>query len=612
MKSIEPLRPYTKKRLRTLLSLSETAKLPTLVVVANVFDNGNETAYLELAFRNSRNKYCGLHIEKSQLHRPATVRDLLLSKDAALPTDGEAATAVVVKALSMPPKLSWTISDRTGWSKRFDAFVMNNRVIGDLGDGKANSAPRILSPSGAVNAASSRFKSSGSLKEWKRKIAGEAKYSSTLTLGLAVGFSAPLLKVVGHPNFLVVIHGESKIGKSAAAVALGSVIGIGREADLQNWNGTDNGLLQKASEFNDLPMVNNGIESQKLKGKQLSEFLDYMTYALGDGKEKARHSSWGGSDGTWHTIGFVTSELSFSDIAALAASQRKGGAEARAYDVPAAKTSERTIFNRPPVDTPKQEAERNEWLRKRTSAIYENCALHHGVAFKPCIEYLIKQGQEKVCAEVKADMEVFSNAVKGKIPMDGGEQLHHAARNFSFVYAGGIQAVKANILPLSEIEVRNRIRDCFVRGLRTVAAPGDHTAKALDQLTKGIERTEALIASGEIAGEFATEEDTKRTSAWVPPMPTFKVKTTLFTSWFDNEELAWKAAMRWLDEQGLLEVRDPALSRAKGFTLDSVRSNRKLNGADVQCVVFKDPRPTLVALAAEKEEAARKRLKSSA
>ena len=123
---------------------------------------------------------------------------------------------------------------------------------------------------------------------------------------------------------------------------------MGSEGDLPNWNITSSALPEITQYFNDLPLILNGLESTKLKEKELREFLRSVTYILGDGVDTVRHSSWteatgAGSPGKWRTIGLVTSEDSFDAIAARVNEQRKGGEQARAIDVPAAKVGNNTI-----------------------------------------------------------------------------------------------------------------------------------------------------------------------------------------------------------------------------------------------------------------------------
>jgi hypothetical protein len=71
-------------------------------------------------------------------------------------------------------------------------------------------------------------------------------------LVLAAAFAAPLVRVSGLQNFGINLFGRSKVGKTTALLAGASVIGIGTERDLPNWNSTSNAFLETARGFNDL------------------------------------------------------------------------------------------------------------------------------------------------------------------------------------------------------------------------------------------------------------------------------------------------------------------------------------------------------------------------
>ena len=54
-----------------------------------------------------------------------------------------------------------------------------------------------------------------------------------------------------------------------------------------------------------------------------------------------------------------------------------------------------------------------------------------------------------------------------------------------------------------------------------------------------------------------------------------------------------KATLRWLCEKDLLEVDDREVAFAKGFTIDTVRHTRRIQGKSCASIVFRDPRPDL-------------------
>ena len=70
---------------------------------------------------------------------------------------------------------------------------------------------------------------------------------------------------------MMVVDGDGKVGKSTAALAVGTVLGFGGETHLPTWNITGAALPERAQCFNHLPLVLNGLESMKMKEGELSD-----------------------------------------------------------------------------------------------------------------------------------------------------------------------------------------------------------------------------------------------------------------------------------------------------------------------------------------------------
>ena len=437
-----------------------------------------------------------------------------------------------------------------------------------------------------------QFAESGDLESWKTRVAKVARRSSAVTLALSAAFAAPLLAILDWPTFMIVLNGDSKTGKTTAVLAGATVIGIGDELKLPNWNIKDAALPEIAQCFNDLPLILNGLETKKMSNKDLRDFLKSVTYILGDGVDTVRHSSWvpanrSGGPGKWRTIAVVTSELSFDEIAARVGEERMGGERARAIDVPAIKPNHNTIIDWFPKDAPESPAERALWTRKQVEALREACAQHHGVALEPYIEHLMKQDPILLRAEIEKARDAFVVAVSSN---STSEVLNHAAKNFGIIYAGGVQAVKAKLLPLSEAALLERLKACFMRSVKSAADRPDPMARGLTMLSRGLQDTIVRAKSEEIAKVFSASTPNGAEGG----RATFTVHAAdLFGTWFGDDAAAMKASLRWLCEKNLLEVDDRDAALAKGFTVDTVRHTRRIQGKSCASIVFRDPRPDL-------------------
>lgn len=585
------VKPIRKKCLRRLLGLSKCDRLPDVAKIAHVSDLRSGAAFFEIAFRSEAGERKSLRVPKELVcHHPNQTRDLLTRYDAALPRDREELRNLLLSLGGQDAPNWWSIAPAFGWYGNGARFVLADCVLGKNGDGKSRPSPKLLPPeAGARTARSGRI---GDLESWKREVAGVARWSSSVALALSAAFAAPLLRLIDWPNFMIVLHGPGKVGKSTAALAGASVIGIGLEQDLPNWNVTSAALQEIAPRFNDQLMVLNGLESTKSKAGDLREFLQTVTYVLGDGVGTLRHSSWSpGSSGdlpaAWRSIAFVTSEVSFDEIARRAGDSRLDGERARAINVSATGAHDGTIIDFFPKSAASAE-ERREWSRRKVESLRAACAENYGFALPTYVAHLMKMDKAELRAEVLVDRDIFVAAVATMVE---AEAQNHAAKNMGLVHAGGVQAIRAGLLPLTEAKLLRRLVRCFKRSL-AISSPTSPPLPVLRQLYKGLSAAIDDANAPDIAAAFAISKG--------DGVREFTVHVTkLFDKWFNGDRDACSTALRWLSAEGLLEVRDKAAAERADYTIKSVRHIRRLRSTNCAVVVFGDPRPKLSAILAE-------------
>ena len=111
-------------------------------------------------------------------------------------------------------------------------------------------------------------------------------------------------------------------------------------------------------------------------------------------------------------------------------------------------------------------------------------------------------------------------------------------------------------------------------------------------MSRGVQDTVARAKSEEIAKVFSATAPNGADGG----RATFTVHAAdLFGTWFGDDAAAMKATLRWLCEKSLLEVDDREAAFAKGFTVDTVRHIRRIQGKSCASIVFRDPRPDLKA-----------------
>lgn len=185
---------------------------------------------------------------------------------------------------------------RLGWRKNSagqDEFLVptDNRYIYDLEDG------------GDVSEA---FVQRGSLQDWLDVTAEVIKYPMAKFI-LATSFAAPLLKIIGHRNFMLYFWGSSSGGKTAAMVWALSVWGHGQDL-MMSFNTSAAGLEGKFALMNDLPI---GINERQVSsgGREKQELLERMVYLIEGGKGKTRATPSGlRKTLKWRTIGMASGE----------------------------------------------------------------------------------------------------------------------------------------------------------------------------------------------------------------------------------------------------------------------------------------------------------------
>ena len=158
--------------------------------------------------------------------------------------------------------------DQPGWRNNMKEFVTPYTSNYYLGKG-AGSLSSILCQR-------------GTFKEWLKFAEETREQSSVAQICLAVGFSTPLLKILGFRTFGIYFYGTSLYGKSAACKFGASPWGDPAQM-MSSFKATDNGLEAAAVRSNDLPLI---IDERQVASK--FKDLKNVIYSLADGKTKPR------------------------------------------------------------------------------------------------------------------------------------------------------------------------------------------------------------------------------------------------------------------------------------------------------------------------------------
>lgn len=167
------------------------------------------------------------------------------------------------------------------------------------------------------------FRSKGTVEKWVQQIRPVLQYPIARFM-LAGSFASPLLRIIGHRNFLIYPYGGTRGGKTAALKVALSVWG-NPERTMGSFRSTQNALERQAAFFSDLPM---GIDERQVIGDQQG-FIESIAYMMGNGQSRGRATRDGKlqPELTWHNITLATGENP------LSSDSSSGGIKSRTLEI---------------------------------------------------------------------------------------------------------------------------------------------------------------------------------------------------------------------------------------------------------------------------------------
>ena len=525
--------------------------------------------FYEFAFLNQVGKRSTLQLPGDEANDVRAVTKALNRKGVRLPDDPNASRDMIVAAIKESSGEIVHHVARPGWQLRKDRsawFSFGDTTIGEP------SANRKYLPPHDQNNRPRGLRQTGTLEDWQRRVGDVVKSSPFATISVSAAFAAPLLRAADLGSMGIYGYGAAKRGKSVALTAGGSVIGLGREEDLENWNTTTARGLELACAFNDLMMPIN--EGGAIKGvrKEAYTQLREFTYAYAEGKERGRHSSWPAARGTFRGIFVATAEHSVAEYATMARVTRDDGELCRVLDFPAICESTGSIFEQLPAGVSGSTA--TEQLRRA-------CRECSGVAFPPYVEHLIRCTPVGLKERVSAAMREFMAHVRTSTFEGVTRQI---AREFALLYAAGRLAHEARVWRWDQQRHLNALAQSFqlvVAGMKPID-PLPEGIKILKSKLQDIKNGEGELTSPK-GHRTAVRAGSGSSATYIVHVPSFKL-------WFDGPSQA-EAVLRWLHSEKLLRL--GRSTNGLELTPDdfSGRPLRKLNRKPDRSFEFRDPFP---------------------
>jgi hypothetical protein len=422
------------------MSISKTAR---------IHDQSSDTYLERIRFKDSTGKPKSIELAPSSIQDHRLLKKHLLDAGATLPTNKTEAKTLLESVAAMKAPKHFSFSARPGWVRNGRAFAVGDHVVGQAQGiiGFRRSKPG--DPRG-------HFLRKGDVESWKTKIGTPATNSSILMFSIATAFAAPLLKVANHSSFGFCLHSPSRSGKTLATLFAGSVVGLGAQSQLLNWNQTDARLQQQLPELNDCLTPIDDLKSMPGSDPVKHGRINHIAYVLASGSGTGRHSSFAQSrEDQWRTIVLTSNEYSIKEIARRSRSERDPGETVRLVDLSAVFDDATTVFDRGrPTFT---------W-----DVLFRHCEENQGEVFGAFLAKLIDDSA-KLAERVTGYVKTFTEAVHKE---DDGNFALDIARKFGLVFAGGRLAMRYHLVPWSGQQFTDAIKKCYRASRELLPDPG--------------------------------------------------------------------------------------------------------------------------------------------
>ena len=472
-------------------------------------------------------------------HTVAAVRKYMMRAGAlasAIQDDKAVADAIAVEAPIVHRAAA------PGWRNGNRVFVSHRHVAG-LADKGSVQPP--VSPLYRPD----RVLSAGDLDGWK-KLAGISRHSTAMTVSLCAAFAAPLLRLVGRPSFALILVGATRAGKSTAKLLGASVYGFGDETELPCLDATHAGLLAAAVASNDHMLPINEVGTARGEKRDIYLVLREATYGLVNGQDTMRHPTWKGNGtgmpSSFQVICLMSSEHAPDEWAARRGETREEGEMARLIGVPAVAPGKQKVFDNLPKSVAGEDID--AWVTDQFRSLRDGLKQHRGVAMRDYLDFLVKDVDENT-ARANELIAQFESEV-------ATPEMSPVARDivakFGVLYAGGVLAAEADVLPRQAKFIWNDMQDACEGALALLPDPAAELRADLRALKNHLEgaalidlenctgKQRRLIRNAD--GYYEGKANGRR----------YVVRAQQFTGWFPSG-LRARRILEHLDDEGLLE-----------------------------------------------------------
>jgi hypothetical protein len=440
--------------------------------------------FLEIKFPDELRRSNTMEVDYACVDRIPEIVRLLRGRGALMPLGAKAGAAFVSELTEHLPKVVRRKVALPGWHGAH--FVLPKRTFG------SRSKKLKLSE---VTASKCTIRGvAGDIETWKSHVAIHGHSSSYIAFCIMVALAAPLRKYANLPEGAVFnLSGGSGVGKTTAMKCGVSV--NGDPDNLADYNATGLSLEELAAAHNDVLLPLDDTEKARLK--DVTDLLDKVAHVLPSGRPRQHSRFFAGSQVApnlrWRSIGLSSSAKTIDRIYEEVARERSDGQKVRLIDIPVLTSGSLGIFDRVTGDEMETERATDGILHDLEASLIVN----HGTMISVWIKHL---AASKLKMRTQLLIKTF---VRNVVPTGTGVEKR-LARKFGLVWAAGVIAVNAGLLPWSKTLVRDVVVKMFTAARGSAFATKINLAAMRKRLHKGL--SDGSIVPEVTAGQvFSTE-----------------------------------------------------------------------------------------------------------
>lgn len=289
----------------------------------------------------------------------------------------------------------------------------------------------------------------GRISNWQNSFRAILANNPLFVFGACVALMPPLLALVDLPGCMMAFTGPSSLGKTTLLDFIGSLRGGKPHSALgfqESFRATKNSLESYGLSANDTVLVIDDIRSVPGDAKERAKLIEEAIYLFATGREKNRRDG-SGKPRSFRTVAVTSDNFSLQALLDNGGVARDPSMDARLIQI--AIPPEKGVIEGANL-TREQRSDQIANIRKATRR-------HYGFALHKFLKRLVEaQAQDREEFRVRLCAQV-NRQVGHLLPDEEANTVGRSAHYFGLAYAAGRFAIKHEILPITEEQLRDAI-----------------------------------------------------------------------------------------------------------------------------------------------------------